>query len=167
MASSVLMTIEGTLADDMFKFPQCPSIPDGVVLFHALATAFPIILSTFTATHEAAKEFLQYVCGCRVTAWRALWTAQENESPIEAQERHLQTALAQGPLAFYVTANPAMALYALDLGVTPLCCPHPAYARSSFLPHTPEGLRTWADIEAQVIQKRLMRLGDSRSLGED
>jgi hypothetical protein len=164
MPFSVLMTVEGVLTDDSCDFPGAPPLQEGLLLFHGLSAVFSVHLSAATVREDAVRRFLEYGCGIKPTQWAGIWVGREGEEPEGAVHMrhltHMQSNLYD--LRYFVTPNPTLAKLAIRRGITPLLCPHPAYSRPSFLPHAGEGRKDWADIEAEVMNGRLLRKEDTR-----
>jgi hypothetical protein len=163
MAFTVLMTVEGVLSDDTFGFPATPPLPQGLLLFHGLSSQFMVVLSSTHTDHEAVRRWLQYSAGLKPTQWARILLANEDEDELEVRKRHLTFCLSSGmDLRYLVTPDPRLAVHSIQAGITPLCCPHPAYSRASFLPDAGQGRIAWDEIEAEVMVGRLTRQDDAR-----
>jgi hypothetical protein len=168
MPFSVLMTVEGVLTDDTFDFPGAPSLQEGILLFHGLASVFTVHLSSATTNEEAVRRFLTYGCGIKATQWGSLWIAKEDEPKTDTHMRHLIHAQSNRyDIRYFVTPDPWMARQSIKRGITPLLCPHPSYSRPSFLPHAGQGRADWHRIETEVMNGRLLRDEDPRLQQEE
>jgi len=163
MARSVLFCIEGVLVDDSLDVPVYSGFSDGILLFHALASTFGVVLSTLSLDQYQMSRWLVTTLAMRSPQWSRLLVAEEGESEADTRSRHLNFLRSTGSeISYVVTADPAFARASIAAGVTPLCCPHPAYSRPSFLPTAGEGKAQWDAIEAEVLKGKISRLEDRR-----
>ena len=168
MAFTVLITIEGVLAEESTGLAAADLIPEGRMLYFALRSQFNIILSTLDPPQRAANWLtLQNI---RKTDYARLFTREglEHLDRAAVRHRHITQARALGyDLRYVFTDDPATARWCVQRGITPMCCPHPAYARSSFLPDSREGGLSWDQIEATQNLMASLRKADTRTLVDE
>lgn len=163
------MAVEGVLSDDSFGLVESPPLPEGLALFHALRSQFHVVLSTSQTEDSWVRRWLQYSAGIKPVEWARIMLAdQPNWSEVEVFKRHMILCRAAAyDVRYVVTPSPQAAIAALRMGFTPLCCPHPVYSRTSFLPQAGEGGASWEQIENEVMAGRLARQNDDRLLIDD
>lgn len=169
MAFTVQLAIEGVLAseDDQGGLATSHTIPEGLLLFYALASQFHVVLSTLSVTPEVPKRFL-HEAGVRPTDYARLLLALPGASDLDARVRHFSVARAQGwDLRYVIDPDPEVAKAALARGICPLCCPHPRYSRPSFLPNAGQGGLSWEAIVAEQKGQGAIRAADDRVLADD
>jgi hypothetical protein len=116
------------------------------------------------------RRWLFTCCGIRPDHWARLLTANEGvlTPAITERIRHSSVLRAAGyDLRWVFDPNPWVARGLLELGITPMCCPHPYYARPSFLPDSGTGGLAWDQIEEQVLGQRRALIGDERLAPDD
>ncbi len=155
------MAIEGVLADDLdpSSLVGSQTLPNGFRLFHCLRNQFQVVLSTL-GNPETAQAFLQ-PSGIKESDYSILLSNNDRIS-------HLRRARQIGfRIEYLFDSDPDVAVAALRLGCVPMCCPHPAYGRSSFLPDAGQGKRSWAEIVAEVQGQRGAKSVDPRLTNEE
>lgn len=162
MAYSCLVVIENVLSTDAPTLAQAQSIPEGLMLMRGLKSVFRISLSTMEPEPETAERFLMFA-GVHTNEYDRLLWPLEGESPAKAMRRHINLSRQTGDLAYVVTADPTTAKRCLNIGVTPLLCPHPEYAAPSFLPTAGEGGQAWADMIDVLTEQKFLRASDLRA----
>lgn len=162
------MSVEGVLSDrDEAPLIGAGKVDQGVSLFHSLATQFHVVLSTLEPDEDRAIAWLRQIAGIQPNQWARLSRATEDEAmdgdAIVVRRRHLLETRSQNyDIRYFVDPDPRVALSALAAGVTPMCCPHPIYARESFLPDSQAGRPAWDAIAARVIGDRALMIQDPR-----
>jgi hypothetical protein len=168
MSSTVLMSVEGVLSDrDEAPLIGAGKVDQGVSLFHAFHSQFNVVLSTLEPDEERAVSWLRQVAGIQPHQWARLVRATDDEADdgdaVAVRRRHLIEARAQNyDIRYFVDPNPRVALSCLATGVTPMCCPHPVYARESFLPDSRSGGLSWEAIQDRVLGDRASLIRDPR-----
>lgn len=169
MAYTLQLSIEGVMAEDAPEgLTLADVIPEGKTLFMALKEPFRIILSTLEMDAEVVDRWL-LLQGIRKTDYSGIllnkWIA---EPALEVRTRHVMLTRSQNSgLAYVVDSDPRVAKFCLERGVTPLLCPHPTYARSSFLPDSKSGGMSWDEIVETQTRQKLARMGDQRTRVND
>lgn len=164
MAITVMLSVEGVLAEDAASLAQASPIDSGTALFNVLRSGFHVCLSSVEPDEALVRRWLTTSCGIRPDHWARLLVSAHEES-VESEERirHAMTLRAAGyDLRWVIDPNPWVARGLLELGITPMCCPHPYYSRPSFLPDSGTGGMGWDQIEEQVLGQRRSILGDQR-----
>lgn len=158
MSFTTLISIEGVIKSDSGQVIQ-----EGLALFHGLRTQMHIVFSSLEKREESVKRFFRE-CGIPGETFARLELARENETELETRTRHILSARANGyDLRYVVETDPEVARYCLNVGVTPLFCPHPLYARASFLPHSRDGGESWYEMEMALHEQAEIKAEDRRS----
>lgn len=79
-------------------------------------------------------------------------------------KRQIDFIRSKGKIDFVITANTELAKQLLEEGVEVLLFLHPHYIRPEFRPDMAEGVRRWADIEAEIDKQNAMIQNDKRVL---
>lgn len=167
MAMTVLISVEGIISGETDSLVGAFPLPHGINLFHSLAKGFHIVLSSIESDETLVHHWLSSQAGILPRHWSRLLLGREGEDPFEARQRHVMLVRSGSyDLRYVVDADPRIALVCLKAGITPLCAPHPLYARSSFLPDSQAGQASWALITEHLQDQRLANIQDPRLLDE-
>jgi hypothetical protein len=162
VAYIVLMSIEGVIAEDTEQLQLAQMMPAGKILLYALKEMFSVWLSSVDDDEKLVIRWLQE-CGIGPEDYQRLLTGITGVNEDGIRKEHFKIARRAGDLKYVIDPDPEIARYVLLHGVTPMCCPNPAYARYSFLPDSQEGAASWDAILADVVGQRGVRLADKRA----
>lgn len=156
-----MLSVEGVLAEDtsddlLLAQPQ----PEGIALYQSLVEQFQVWLSTRSQDYDVVSRWLDEA-GVKLTKGRVLLLVGDGTASV--RRTHFIHIRRQCDLRYVIDPDPEFARWVLGRGVTPMCCPHPAYSRYSFLPHTPAGAAAWDSIVSEVMGQRGVRLLDRRT----
>jgi hypothetical protein len=167
VAFGCLVVIEQVLATESPTLSQASAIPEGLMLLHALSGSFRVTLSTLEPEPDVAERFLLFA-GVRKSQYDQLLSPlPPQESPTQMMRRHINRMREQTELAYVVTADPEVARRCINVGITPMLCPHPKYAAPSFLPTAGDGKKSWADLVDTLTEQRFLRDNDKRADDDD
>lgn len=155
MASYALVEVEGVLLEpDRESYAASPPIPIGVLLVHALAHQFKVALSS--ATRE--EIFGHWLAQHRPLPHTALFC---DRLPAYPGGDHFDLVRQIGTLDLVVTAEPHVAMTAVNDGIAVCCFAHPTTRYTG-----PPELRPWMEIahaqrsRNQEIQEALRQTAD-------
>lgn len=77
-------------------------------------------------------------------------------------KRQVDYARSQGKVDFVVTSDTELAKDLLEEGIETLLFLHPQYIRPEFRPDMGQGVRRWADIQAEIDKQNEMYFEDKR-----
>jgi hypothetical protein len=125
------------------------------------------VLSTLESSEDKVVNWLRQVAGIQPRQWARLLRATDDEAidgdAVIVRRRHLVESRAQNyDVRFFFDPDPKVALSCLASGVTPMCCPHPVYARESFLPDSRIGRPSWDAIADRIMTDRVTLTQDPR-----
>jgi hypothetical protein len=167
---TALVAIEGVIAEDNPDgLTGASTIDEGITLFHALARGFHIVLSSLEQDEATVHRWLATQAGIVPRHWARLLRGERLDATnLATRQRHVMLTRSSGyDLRYVVDPDPRVALHCLRAGVTPLCGPHPLYARASFLPDSQEGGASWDAINAALVTTRNVRAQDPRGYFDD
>lgn len=161
MTHAALISIEGVISEDMADLPLAQAIPEGLALYHALASQFRLHISSTWPDETRVLQWLKEA-GIRPDTYQTVYVGEEGVEPLLVRHHHFSLARRGADLRYVVDSDPAYARFCLGRGVTPLCCPHPAYSRYSFLPDSDEGTLSWNDITNTLLKQAEVKEDDRR-----
>lgn len=170
MAYTILIALEGVMAEeDPGGLALSQPIPEGRMLFYSLREHFNIVLSTLESDEARANRWLVLNSIKPADYGRLLLCdIRPPARPRSVREAHIMRTRALGyDLRYVLCDDPEVARLCLERGITPLCCPHPVYSRSSFLPDSREGGLSWDAIVAAQTGQKEKREKDNRTLVDD
>jgi hypothetical protein len=151
MAGAVVICLEGVLIKGVP--PNGAPIMVGLELYGALGARFKLVLDS---NHDDIIDIEHWLRVAGLTKHvLVLWRddGQEDLTDLQLRDRHLATWRSQGlDIQLYITASPEVARLMMDAGVTTILLAHPTYARPEYRPDHVQGMRAWADIEAEVTE---------------
>jgi len=68
--------------------------------------------------------------------------------------RQVEYCRGMGPVEAVITSNPVLIKQLLEVGVTSIAFLHPSYIKEEFRPDSRTGVRSWADIENEIIKQQ-------------
>jgi hypothetical protein len=68
--------------------------------------------------------------------------------------RQVEYCRGMGPIEAVITSNPVLIKQLLEVGVTSIAFLHPSYIKEEFRPDSRTGVRSWADIENEIIKQQ-------------
>lgn len=167
MADIAMISIEGVLAkrrDEGESFAISPPIMPGIKLMTALGTMFKLALVTDEENLGPVEHFLRtnhirdhaYLMGRKQT--------QVTYDHRELRAAQLQDARGGHGLVIglVVDPDPNVVSDALRSGLVGLVFAHPSYQRPEFRPDAEQGVKAWADIEAEMLAQKELKETDPR-----
>jgi hypothetical protein len=148
----ILVELEGVLRQND------QPMPDGVKLVGALKSINEII-----------------ILGSKSLEYETRWLAETRILPLadevlgdnaglpgeELTHRQITLQRAQGNVDVILTANPTLASWAFDKGITALLFAHPNNVRPEWRPDAPKQVRAWGDIETSIKNRAVVESGYS------
>lgn len=68
--------------------------------------------------------------------------------------RQVEYCRGMGPVEAVITSNPVLIKQLLEVGVTSIAFLHPSYIKEEFRPDSRIGVRSWADIENEIVKQQ-------------
>lgn len=163
MAGQALITIDGVLADqgDESSFAASKFLPEGVLIYKALASITKIVLVSLQPEREKTK----------VEYWLKAHGLQEHVRVIydpspDDLERGLEMVVGEvrrsGALDVAIEADSQRAARLVHHGVPTLVFGRPAYTRGEFKPGTERTARPWQEVIEELDAQRGMNTEDER-----
>jgi hypothetical protein len=152
---TVVIVIDGVLRKVIGNDP----IPDGLILFSALASKFSVVLLSAKDGDVAwlAEQGVQY---------DMLFAYQDTSHADRVDTLRFEYGY---DIAFVVEPDPAQGAQLFKAGYTVLGFTHPYYSHPSWRPldgsETPA--ETWTELRGVVVRDRLMRASDERTATRD
>lgn len=126
-------------------------IPDGIELYHGLATTGQVVLVLHGEDAEEANAWLE-LHGLVRHAWVS------DRGALAAKELRREGY----DLGMVVVAEPEEALYHITSGVNTLLFTHAQYAQPSWRPDSRKGVQTWQAIVDETARLAKLKAADTR-----
>jgi hypothetical protein len=166
MAKIAVVSAEGVLCRQDRKdntFAAYTPIPEGLALVGALSTAYNVAVVSHETDADSIRDWMKDHGMAQFFSYavpRKATMPEERTERILAQVEHLQSSFRIG---LVVDADPRTVGILMGRGHTSLLFCEPEYARPEWRPDDGRGMRSWAEIEAEVRRQNRLKADDARA----
>lgn len=150
----VVIDLDGVLKGDQNDEP----ILTGIQFVGALSAYNKISFITDFSKGEAE----QWVNMNKIVDFDNIYDSSLHLEGDNLKERQLRFARSRGPIDLFITSNPALWVFAFDLGIPSMMFGVPGYIRPEFRPDAPKKVRSWDQIQEAVKKQNELRTKDAR-----